>query len=764
VGEEPITGCSPGLPSGSYEFIDETLDQSLHKFKSGFRERAVLIVLLIALPIAVFHGVTACSFLNYDDPEYVTHNGHVQSGLSIQTFAWAFSSTQTANWHPLTWLSHSLDCSLFGLVPEYHHLVNLALHILSVLLLFFALERMTGSLYRSAFVAVVFALHPLHVESVAWIAERKDVLSGVFWMLTLLAYARFHESGKKIWYGASFGFFLLGLIAKPMLVTLPFVLILLDFWPLRRIPSAGRGFLPGLRKSIIGKIPFFVLAAVFSVVTIIVQKAGGATSGLAPLSLTERLANALVSYMQYLRMTIVPSGLAVFYPHPAFGTSAPQVVAPLVVLVVISVLVWKARTRHPAAAVGWLWFLGTLVPVIGIVQVGLQSMADRYMYIPMIGLSIMVAWLAPDFVPSGQLKKVFLAAASVIIVCLMSAATLAQVDYWKDSRSLFEHAVATTEGNFIALNNLASALADSGLHREAVADLEACLRIQPNYPPAHQNLARSYLAMGKREEAIQEYFWQLNHGNNDPSLREFVGDLLAEQGRMSEAVTQFRNALAADPENMRLHSRLAEVYARQKNFDQALAECRRVQTVEPHNSSIAVVLGMIAGMQNRNDEAMQHFTDALRWDSTNASAYLNLGILCNRLGEDTNALSSFGSAVRWNPSNALAQFNYGTALARTNRLPEAAIHWEKAVALDARSLDARLNLGRYFAMFGKPDSALMEIQDILLIDSQNLGARYLRAGILERSGRMGEAKSEYQAILRISPTEETAQRALGRLK
>jgi hypothetical protein len=475
-------------------------------------QQIVLLVSLTLLTVLVYWRVTSHEFVLFDDEVYVTENKQVQEGLSWQGVVWAFTTTDANFWHPLTWLSHMLDCELFGLNPGGHHLTGLLLHVANTLLLLLVLQRMTGALWPSAFVAALFALHPLHVESVAWVSERKDVLSTFFWILTMGAYVRYAEHPKALPYALTLVLFSLGLMAKPMLVTLPFVLLLLDYWPLGRLdmgqmrPSApGRTDTPKAAKSplfllLLEKAPFLVLSVVACILAYVAQVQGGAvkSSGLFPMDI--RIANALVSYVSYLEKTFWPQNLAVFYPHPG-AWPVWQTAGATLLLVSISVLVILCVRKTPYLALGWFWYLGTLVPVLGLVQVGDHAMADRYTYVPLIGIFIMIAWGAQDLANRRrQGAPGFLAAAAaVLIVCGIVSAQ--QLRHWQNSTTLFQHAIHVTRNNEGAHNNLGLALVEQGRLDEAIAQYLRALELKPLNPRALNNLGIALAKQGKLEEA-----------------------------------------------------------------------------------------------------------------------------------------------------------------------------------------------------------------------------------------------------------------------
>ena len=459
---------------------------------------AVICLVLALVTLVVYWPITRHGFTNFDDDGYITGNPHVKSGLTWPGIVWAFRSTETGNWHPLTWISHMLDCQLYGLNPGGHHLTNLIFHIANTLLLFLLLTQLTGAIWRSAFVAALFAWHPLHVESVAWAAERKDVLSAFFWMLTLFFYAR-HAQNKTsrnpqlstLNYILALFFFACGLMSKPMVVTLPFVLLLLDWWPLNRFQAGS--FARSAVNLIIEKLPFFALAAAGSIVTYLAQKAGGAVSND---TFAFRLTNALCSYLRYISKTFWPVDLAVIYPFPGHGLAVPAMIAAILLMIVSVWLIFSAR-RHPWLLVGWLWFLGTLVPVIGLVQIGSQSMADRYMYIPAIGLFILLVWGANELLNAWPKKQKILTWAGIAALAGCLVCTRAQIKYWQDSISLFRHASEVTSNNYVAFACLAQALDAADHEAEALAAATNAVRIETTYPPGQFFLGMILLKQGK---------------------------------------------------------------------------------------------------------------------------------------------------------------------------------------------------------------------------------------------------------------------------
>jgi len=452
------------------------MDKASKKYRTAF----IYLSLAIAT-LAVYRPVQRCDFVNYDDPEYVTANPAVRAGLTYKGLLWASATGHAGNWHPLTWLSHMLDCELFGLEPGWHHLTNLLLHTANTLLLFFALFQLTSARWPSAFVAAAFALHPLHVESVAWIAERKDLLSTFFWLLTIIAYVRYVKEPDKIRYLLAMLCFALGLMAKPMLVTLPVVLLLLDYWPLGRFESprtpAGR---PPLLNLVREKAPFFVLSAFSCVITFLVQRSAGAVVKAESIPFMQRLTNALVSYVKYIQQMFLPGKLAVFYPHPHDTLPNGQVLFALVLLLGISVLVIRFARNRRYLVTGWFWYIITLLPVIGLVQVGGQARADRYSYVPLIGLFIIVAWAAGRLLAKFKYQKALAGVLFIAGSLAMATCTHLQLQNWRNSITLFEHALKVTKGNYVAHYHLARALADDARADEAIIQLRETLLLKPH--------------------------------------------------------------------------------------------------------------------------------------------------------------------------------------------------------------------------------------------------------------------------------------------
>jgi tetratricopeptide (TPR) repeat protein len=493
------------------------------------------------------------NFINYDDDRYVYANPHVRAGLSAAGLRWALTTFEQANWHPLTWLSHMADVSLFGLRPAGHHATSLLVHIGAAVLLLAVLEAMTGALWRSAFVAALFALHPLHVESVAWVAERKDVLAGFFWMATLAAWTSYVRHPGPGRYLAAFCCCALGLAAKPVLVTLPIVLVLLDFWPLGRWRPGAAGAAGRLLQE---KVPLLALALCSGAVTLLAQERGGALKTLVEYPFEVRLANALLSCVAYLAQTVWPARLAVFYPHPGAAAVSLKAGGAALLLAGATLFCLRRVSIRPCLAVGWLWYLVTLAPMLGLIQAGAQARADRYTYLPLVGIFLMVAWGGPMLVPAFRFREAFLGAAAVLAVSGSLVVAHGQVRHWRDSVSLFEHALQVTRGNYIAHDNLSGALDEAGRKREGLLHALEALRLQPDRPERYLALAREFSREGLEEETIAVLSLAIEQVPGFAEGHYALGLALTRRGRIGDARDHFAAAVRLVPASTRYRAAL----------------------------------------------------------------------------------------------------------------------------------------------------------------------------------------------------------------
>jgi tetratricopeptide (TPR) repeat protein len=595
----------------------------------------LIYVFLVLVVVAAYEPLRHNDFITYDDPVYVTQNPHITGGIGWQSIRWAFTNTHFYMWHPLTSLSHMLDCELFGLKPFGHHLTSLLIHIVNTLLLFWILKKTTGSLWPSAFAAAVFGLHPLQVESVVWAAERKTVISGLFWMLTIAAYIHYAARPCTGRYLLVFFVFALCIMTKPVVVTLPFVLLLLDYWPLSRIKdgskvmekrqSAAISYQPSsLRKLIIEKIPLFGLSVLLSVITFVVQQKGGSVLEMERLSFKWRIANALVSYIRYLEKMVYPQDLAIFYPHPANTLPPWEAVVSVIVLAAVSAAVIYGAWRHRYLVTGWLWYLGTLVPVLGLIQSGSQAMADRYAYLPLIGICIMLAWGADEIIGRWQYRKIAPGISAAILCAAMIILTRTQISYWKDNLTLFTHALAVTRDNSIMLNSLGCALFENNQDNEAIEKFNRALRINPKFSVARCNLAKVFLKQGKISEAIASFNEALRVNPDLPDVYN-LGAAYAKSGRPEPAISNYNKALGLNPDYPEAHYGLALILTEQGRYDSAIEHFKKALQTKPNWPEVYDKLGQAYLLIKEYNRAVDCWTRAIKLAPDLVEAYNNLG-------------------------------------------------------------------------------------------------------------------------------------------
>lgn len=635
-------------------------------------------LLLIAATLAVYWSVGRTDFISVDDQEYVSANQIVQAGLTWYGLKWAFVGSHVANYHPLTWLSHMLDCQLFGPDPGWHHRINLLLHVVNSVLLFLVLRRMTGRDWCSAFVAFLFALHPQHVESVAWISERKDVLSGLFWMLTLCAWVWYVERRSWQRYSLAMLTFALGLLSKPMVVTLPCVLLLLDFWPLKRVTwfaaTPQDQYHRSLGWLIVEKVPFFLLAVGGSIATMLAQSSGGAVVTLNDLPIWMRVGNMLVSYARYVRQFVWPSDLAPFYPLLGPWPTGTVLVAGSMLTVVTLVVALNFRKR-PYLVTGWLWFVGTLVPVIGLVHVGNQAMADRYMYLPMIGLGFMTAWGFADLV--GRVPRLVPAAVSVLAIIACASVTHNDVPYWRNSETLYARSLERTEPNVFALHVVAVAQAQRDEFDGAIQLLEQAKKLQP--------------------------------GN--PHVRRALGYTLREAKRFDEAKKQLDIALKIDREEGRTWDELGRLYTDMKEYKKAAEHFAVAAKIRPDDFDIRMSLAAARKDCGQHDEALNDLRIAQRMNPRLAQPWYFEGVWLLEAGETEPAIKALANAVARDPRKADAQYRLGVALMQIGQGASAVAPLMNAVQLAPNSPDALTRLAWLLA--AHPDARLRQGGDAL---------------------------------------------------
>jgi len=685
---------------------------------------------LAAGTFLLYWPITHDGFTNFDDDGYITGNAHVKNGLSWAGILWAFQTGYAANWHPLTWISHMMDCQLFGLDPSGHHLVNLLFHTANTLLLFILLNNLTGAIWRSAFVAALFAWHPLHVESVAWAAERKDVLSAFFWMLTLIAYAKFAKGEKPSatakspgflaspFYWLALFFFACGLMSKPMVVTLPFVLLLLDFWPLERFR------LSALKSLLVEKIPFFLLLVGGCVVTYLVQKTGGAVSS-DPLSF--RVLNALWAYERYIAKIFWPVDLSVVYPFPAHGLLLLGMVA-AVLLAICSLAFIFLSAQKSYFFTGWFWFLGTLVPAIGVVEVGSASMADRYSYLPSIGLFILVTWALAD-VAQSRPAKTFLAVAGAVVLIICIALTKNQIRYWQNSITLFSHALQVTTDNYVACACLGQALDVAGDDKDALIYCREAVRIDPDYPPGQFFLGTVLWKMGDTADAGAHLTAAVKSSPHDAGFQYNVGKFLLEHGQLNQAALFFATAITNNPDFAEAHNALGKTYLKEGKVKDAADELSRSLALDP-------------------DNAQYHY---------------DLGTVLLSTSQTGQAITEFSRAIQLQPDFAQAHENLAVALASQGKLDQAISEFSTVIQLQTNDPEAYFNLGFAYLNDHQPAQAAAQFSGELRLAPNETKAHYRLAEALEQQNDLAKAIAEYREALRLTPDFPEAKKELDEI-
>jgi tetratricopeptide (TPR) repeat protein len=649
------------------------------------RTRWLICLALALATLGAYCRVGGFDFINYDDPAYIAANPIINGGLTLKGIGWAFTHSYSGNWHPLTWISLMLDCQLFGLNAGATHWVNVAWHVANTVMLFLLLEGITGARWRSALVAALFALHPLHVESVAWVSERKDVLSTFFALLTFSAYARYvHElkgpnRRSRTWFILALMFFALGLMAKPMLVTLPFLLLLLDYWPLQRAENIGvrTFFAPQFGRLVAEKWAWFILVVVSCVITLHAQQQAMAT--LKNLPLSSRLVVAIESYCWYLGKTFWPTRLAFLYPLHIHRPALPFIAACFCLLIISTAAVLMAR-RRPFLLTGWFWFLGTLVPVIGIVQVGLQAAADRYSYVPSIGLFIAITWLGYEVIEPSRRKRIFAGCALSACLALLLAATVVQTGYWRNNLSLFSRSARVTVDNDTAIANLGFALYQRGRYDEAIADYKLAFQIKPAADVA-DFLADALKASGRTNEALAGYENAVRMEPNNALYQNNLALSLAAAGRRAEALTHYAEAARLEPLNAQYQNNFATALARSGQSDAAIEHYQTAIRDNPDFAEPYSNLGALYASRHLFEDAVRQYYEAVRLEPSNAVIHLNAGIILAKLGHTTEALSQFADAARLNPASGEASYELGHQLLLAGQYQAARDELGRAVGL-----------------------------------------------------------------------------------
>ena len=618
----------------------------MYTFES--RRTAIFSIVLTFIIMTVYAQVGNHQFINLDDTGYVTHNPVVAGGLTGDTIKWAFTTIDCFYWQPVTWLSHMADVQLYGMNPRGHHLTNVALHIIASLLVLCFFCRLTGKLWHSAFVAFLFALHPQSVESVAWVAERKDVLSAVFWFLSLIIYVEFTVRRKPYLYVLSLCSFMLGIMSKPMVVTLPAIMLLLDFWPLGRFRCLSPGLpvrerLDRVLPVILEKLPFIACSLFSAAITIYGHNQAGGLRNLHELPVELRLENALVSYVSYIAKVFLPIDLAVLYPFPEY-IALWKVIGSLLVLGFITVIAVLTRRSQPYFAVGWFWFVLTLVPVIGLLQTGEQSMADRFSYIPRVGLFVMAAWGVSELTKGLRNRRAIIVITACLVIAASTALTWRQLGYWRDNISLFQRTLQFTTGNYTIHNNLGLALAEQGDLQSAIEEYQESIRIKPNFAFPHNNLGLALSKQGKLDAAIREYREALLIDPAYANAHNNLGIALAGQGDLDGAIRKYRDALRISPKNADAHYNLGLAYAGKGDFDSAIIEYNEALRITPYDSDVHINLGTAYAGKGQLDMAIEKFQKALQLnpDNKNAQGNLQRALIQKRMQDGSSSSRNSG--------------------------------------------------------------------------------------------------------------------------
>jgi len=699
--------------------------QPVSSLRRVFTHTAVVCLLLTTITLAAYWPVTRAGFINYDDNEYVTQNPHVRAGLNWKGVAWALTANHASNWHPLTWWSHMVDVSLFGKGPTAPHCINLLFHLCNSILLFLFLRMVTARYWRSALVAALFALHPLHVESVAWVSERKDVLSTFFWMLTLLTYGKYAANPEapglkpKAYYLLSLALFILGLMSKPMLVTLPCVMLLLDVWPLRRFPSStsGRAVSTGA-KLVAEKVPFLALSAAACFVTTWAQ-----TKTIAPLvyyPLPDRLANIVVAYCRYLEKMIWPSDLALPYLHPGPWPDA-QVAISAVFIAGLSIAAFFLWRKVPHLFVGWLWYLGTLVPVIGLVQVGVQCLADRYTYIPLIGIFICLVWIIADYIPRWRLPYGLVVGAVTTALVTCSVLTYKQAGYWRDTETLFIHSAQASPNNFVALSNVGGSLFERGKLDEALRYYLESYRINPHYPEAMNSIG-AVLAAKESDEAEDWFQKALLLQPNHADALFNMGNAMAKKENLREAERYFRESLSVKPDNFEAQNNLGNTLFKMGSLDAAIIAYHQALINNPYGAIIYKNLGEALAAKGKLREAIAQYQQALSYTNDPGTHY-SLGLTFAVQGQWPQAIENFQATLNLSPTNAEAHYNLGYAFRMSNRPDEAVKHLQRAIELNSSLALAHYNLGCALIELNRPEQAAKPLKEALRLKPDYTDAR-----------------------------------------
>ncbi len=747
---------------------------------------------LIGINIIIYAQVGHFDFTHWDDPAYVSQNVEVARGLTWEGVRWAFTTGHAANWHPLTWLSHMLDIQLFGMAPGPHHLVNLFFHIANTLLLFWVLFRMTAAIGRSAFVAGLFAAHPLHVESVAWIAERKDVLCAFFFLLAIGAYVEYVRRPNARRYLLTAVLFALALMAKPMAITLPFILFLLDIWPLGRL-HPGPGQASVCRRLIWEKAPLILLAIASSAVTLWAQWHGGTVVKIEAYSLSSRAANALASYVAYLGNMFWPAKLSAFYPYSS--SHILWIIGCFLALAGATLLAVRSFRRHPFILVGWMWYLATLIPVIGLIQVGAQARADRYTYLPLIGIFILIAWGIPEILGRLRYCRIPMAVAAGVILCALTWTSRSQAGCWVNGVALWEHALQAYPNSHLAHSNagyelnergevdkaiqhyyealrikpdsaeahnaLGVALVKQGRNKEAMDHFSRAVRINPDYADARSNLGVKMADLGKTDEAISHLAAAAQMSPDNAQVQFDMGLALVKQGKGDEAIPYLSQALRLKPDFVEARNWMGNAYSIQGKMDDAIAQYKEALRINPGSANVRNDMGITLANQGKFEEAIEQYREALRINPDMAEAHNGLGNILSIQNKPDEAIAQFKEALRIAPDFAEVHRNWGGVLIKKGNLNEAITQFEKALRIKPDLVKARISLGDALLMMNRVNEAIAQYKEALRVNPGYVEARFNLGIALMTQSSYDEAISNFTEALRIMPNHAGVHGYLG---
>jgi protein O-mannosyl-transferase len=737
------------------------LPDGLHKRLPWILGGAIFLVTWL-----IFWPTLGHQFVNWDDDKYVVENPHVIAGLGWESLWWALTTGHASNWHPLTWVSHMVDCQLWGLNPLGHHAGNVVIHSLNVVLLFCVLRSLTRATWRSALVTALFAWHPLHVESVAWISERKDLLCTFWAILAVWAYVTFTRKktgpARALTYSMSLVFFAAGLLSKPMVVTLPFILMLLDYWPLRRIKvgDEARGILSKFGE----KIPFLILSVASSTITYFVQQRGGAVASLEVIPLGTRFSNAIFSYVAYIEKAFWPHKLCAFYPY-AFEFDPWQVAAAFAFLAAVTVAAVHLREQFPYFLVGWFWFIGTLIPVIGLIQVGEQAMADRYTYIPIVGLFVVTSWFAAQLVAAFSRTRIAVVASSILVLLACAVVTQKQLRYWENGVQLFTRAIAVTKKNATAHHNLGLALTASD-PKAAVRHFETALQINPNFGLAHNNLGAALIQLGRNEEAITHYQMALQTNPKDAEAHFNLANALnpgfrSETAKFSErrfssediarSETHYLAALRFAPDYVNAYINLGNLKAAQADYEAACVRYRQALEVSRFSAKARLNLANALIRLGRPAEAIAELEELHEFQPQDLDVQLRLANLSASQGQFERAIIWYRNVIRLDSSRVHAYNDLGSALAHASRFDEAAAAYAQAIRLKPDYGEAYCNLGSTYLHMGKLEAAIVEFSAALKINPKDARAHHQLALIYVRLNDFGRALTSFSEASRLNP-------------